>query len=103
MARARKSKTHPLAELPSWAQALAKRYYTRTVSTFMLYGAVRDLQPVMQEDGSEGFGPLKAFLSEELFGSRDHVLFYDRSSGIRTGSPETQADFSRSLAAYDAM
>ena len=37
---------HPLADLPRWAQTLAQRYYTKTVSTFLLYGAVRDLQPV---------------------------------------------------------
>ncbi len=101
MPKARKN--DPLAQLPSWAQTLAQRYYTRTVSTFVLHGAVRDLQPVTQEDGSVGFGPLKTFLSDELFGGRDHVLFYDRSSGIRAALPETQADLGRALAGYDAM
>ena len=43
MAKPRRSKADPLSELPPWAQKLAERYYTRTVSTFLLYGAVRDL------------------------------------------------------------
>lgn len=103
MAKNRRTKDDPLADLPEWARKLAQKYKTRTVSTFIVYGAVRDLQPVTQEDGSRGFGVLKTFLSEELFPGRDHVLFYDRSSGIRSATPETQQDFSRVLTAYDTM
>jgi SpoVK/Ycf46/Vps4 family AAA+-type ATPase len=102
MARNRKN-DDPLAGLPEWAQTLAKRYYTRTVSTFVVYGAVRDLQPVTKDDGSKDFQNLKTFLGQELFGGRDHVLYYDRSSGIRSQAPETQQDFTRAMSAYDAM
>jgi SpoVK/Ycf46/Vps4 family AAA+-type ATPase len=101
--KARKGRADPLSALPRWAQKLAQKYYTRTVSTFLLTGAVRDLQPVTLEDESRGFGTLKAFLAEELFGSRDHVVFYDRSSGIRAASPDTQADLGRALQGYDAI
>lgn len=93
----------PLQRLPLWARKLAERYYTKTVSTFLLHGAVRDLQPVTQDDDSPGFGALRTFLASDLFGSRDHVLFYDRSAGIRGATPEMQQDLSRSMAAYDAM
>ncbi len=103
MAKTKRSKNDPLGDLPAWAQKLAQRYYTRTVSTFLVYGAVRDLQPVTAEDGSPGFGNLRAFLSDELFGGRDHVLFYDRSSGIRASDPETQKDLMRAMAGYDVM
>ncbi len=101
--KSRKKQANPLAGLPGWAQRLAQRYYTRTVSTFLLHGAVRDLQPLSQADGSRGYGTLKAFLSEELFGARDHVVFYDRSSGIRSSTPETQQDLGRALSGYDAI
>ncbi|HEX8700289.1 MAG TPA: AAA family ATPase [Myxococcaceae bacterium] len=102
--KARKSsKADPLAGLPRWAQKLAQKYYTKTVSTFLLYGAVRDLQPITVEDGERGFGTLKTFLSDELFGGRDHVIFYDRSSGIRAASPETQKDLQRAMTGYDAL
>ena len=94
---------NPLASLPPWAQKLAQRYYTRTVSTFVLYGAVRDLQPMSREDGGKSFDNLRRFLAEELFGARDHVIFYDRSSGVRSAAPETQQDLLRMLAGYDSM
>ncbi|MDQ3263306.1 MAG: AAA family ATPase [Myxococcota bacterium] len=104
MARARKvTKSDPLEDLPLWAQKLAQKYYTRTVSTFVLYGAVRDLQPIAQEDGSKEFGTLRTFLSDEMFGGRDHVIFYDRSSGIRAAAPETQQDLARAMSAYDSL
>ena len=104
MAKVRKLyRDDPLAALPAWARKLAERYYTKTVSTFLLYGAVRDLQPISLEDGTTGFGTLKTFLSDELFGGRDRVIFYDRSSGIRASSPESQKDLSRAMAGYDAL
>ncbi len=98
-----KKKDDPLAHLPEWAQKLAQKYYTRTVSTFLVYGAVRDLQPVSHEGDKVEFGPLKSFFQHELFGGRDHVIFYDRSSGIRAAVPESQQDLQRGLAGYDAM
>ena len=100
---ARKKSNDPLAGLPPWAQKLAQRYYTRTVSTFVVYGAVRDLQPVTREDGGVEFANLKQFLSDDLFGGRDHVVFYDRSSGIRAAAAETQQDLNRALAGYDTL
>jgi AAA+ superfamily predicted ATPase len=99
--RTRKA-TDPLADLPPWAQKLAQAYYTKTVSTFMLHGAVRDLQPLGPAD-DRSYGPLKQFLTEELFGGRSHVLHYDRSSGIRAASPDSQKDFTRTLSAYDTL
>ncbi|HME89814.1 MAG TPA: AAA family ATPase, partial [Myxococcaceae bacterium] len=99
----RLNKGDPLAGLPAWARKLAEQYYTKTVSTFLLYGAVRDLQPNTLEDGTGSFATLKTFLSDELFGGRDHVIFYDRSSGIRASSPDTQQDLSRAMAGYDAL
>jgi len=99
----RLKKDDPLAGLPAWAQTLAQRYYTKTVNTFLLHGAVRDLHPSTGEDGQPEFGSLRTFLSEELFGGRDHVLFYDRSSGIRAAHPDTQKDLLRAMQAYDTV
>ncbi len=103
MARARRKSDDPLASLPQWAQKLAERYYTKTVATFLLHGAVRDLQPIDDGQGGKSFVPLRSFLSEELFGSRDLVLFYDRSSGIRAATPEMQRDLIRAVEGYDAL
>ncbi len=104
MARTRKSESaDPLDGLPAWARKLAQAYYTKTVSTFLLHGSVRDLQPLQDAQGGRTFGPLKTFLADELFGGRNHVLFYDRSSGIRAASPDTQKDLARAMAAYDTL
>ena len=99
----RKKTDDPLSSLPTWAQKLAQRYQTRTLSTFVVFGAVRDLQPVTREDGERDFGNLKQFFADELFGARDHVVFYDRSSGIRASQPETQQDLQRVLSGYDTL
>jgi AAA+ superfamily predicted ATPase len=99
---ARKSRSlaaDPLASFPPWARTLAGRYYTKTISTFILHGAVRDLQPAE----GRGFVPLRSFLADELFGSRDLVVFYDRSSGIRLATPEMQKDFMSAVAGYDSL
>lgn len=98
-----KKKDDPLAHLPEWARKLAQKYYTRTVSTFVVFGAVRDLMPIAKGDDAIEFGPLKQFFQSELFGGRDHVIYYDRSSGIRAAVPESQQDLQRGLAGYDAM
>jgi SpoVK/Ycf46/Vps4 family AAA+-type ATPase len=69
----------------------------------LVYGAVRDLQPAVGTDGNPAYVDLRSFFADELFGSRDLVLFYDRSSGIRGASPEVQKDLSRGIAGYDAL
>jgi len=92
-----------IADLPEWAQRLARNYYTKTVTTFLLYGAVRDLQPAFTNEGARRFVPLKQFLSEELFETRDYTIFYDRSTGLRAATPEMQRDLLRAAETYDSM
>jgi AAA+ superfamily predicted ATPase len=101
--RSQSTATDPLAEFPDWARRLAERYYTKTVSTFILHGDVRDLQPAAAPGGGRKFVPLRTFLSDELFGSRDLVAFYDRSSGIRLATPEMQKDFMAAVSGYDTL
>src|SRR5437868_10977021 len=103
MRKSRSLSQDPLASFPAWARMLAERYYTKTISTFILHGAVRDLQPADDGKGGRRFVPLRTFLSDELFGSRDIVAFYDRSSGIRLAIPEMQKDFMAAVAGYDTL
>jgi ATP-dependent 26S proteasome regulatory subunit len=103
MPRRSRSQPDPLATFPEWARRLAERYYTKTVSTFILHGDVRDLQAADDGKGGRRFVPLRTFLSDELFGSRDLVVFYDRSSGIRLATPEMQKDFMAAVAGYDTL
>jgi AAA+ superfamily predicted ATPase len=91
-----------LEALPGWARQLSEKYYSRTLSMFVLYGNVRDLAPLKRADGFE-FLPMRRFLSEALFGKRDLIIMYDRGGGLSFAEPAMQQDFERALAAYDSV
>jgi AAA+ superfamily predicted ATPase len=89
------------AHYPEWAQEFARKYFTKTLNQFILYGNVRDLVP--GGDGGKDYVSLRDFLVEDLFAARDIVLFYDRSSGIHFADKESQKDFNRALSGYDTI
>jgi AAA+ superfamily predicted ATPase len=85
---------------PHWAQEFARKYLSKTVNQFVLHGNVRDLVPAKLQSGYQ-FPRMKNFLSDDLFGSRDIVIFYDRSSGITFRDKKSQQDFARAIAGLD--
>lgn len=87
---------------PEWAQEFAQKYLSRTINQFILHGNVHDLVPLERKDKTD-FVRLKSFLSEEFFGARDYVVFYDRSSGIYFRDKESQKDFNRALSGRDSL
>lgn len=87
---------------PKWGQEFAQKYLSRTVNQFILHGNVHDMVAV-QRDGQAEFLRLKTFLSDEFFGARDYVVFYDRSSGIYFRDQESQKDFNRAVAGRDSL
>jgi AAA+ superfamily predicted ATPase len=89
-------------QMPEWAQALSEKYYSRTLSVFVLYGSVRDLVPFDRGDSTDHV-PLLTFLQQGLFGRRDLVLTYDRGGGLSFAHPDMQADFRNALAGYDSF
>jgi AAA+ superfamily predicted ATPase len=88
--------------MPAWAHLLSEKYYSRTLSVFVLYGNVRDAVPLDRGDTVE-YVPLLAFLNQGLFGRRDLVMTYDRGGGLSFARPEMQADFRNALAGYDSF
>jgi AAA+ superfamily predicted ATPase len=88
--------------MPEWAQSLSEKYYSRTLSMFVLFGSVRDLVPLDRGDTTE-YVPLLAFLQQSLFGRRDLVLTYDRGGGLSFAHPDMQADFRNALSGYDSF
>ncbi|PSQ79176.1 MAG: AAA family ATPase, partial [Bacteroidetes bacterium QS_1_63_11] len=40
------------AHYPSWARELARKYFTKTVATFILHGDIRDVVPAEDRDGN---------------------------------------------------
>lgn len=94
--------SQPPAPMPEWAQSFIEKYYSRTLSVFVLHGNVRDLVPAGRNGGAE-YVPLLAFLSQALFPRRDLVLTYDRGGGLSFAHPEMQNDFRNALAGYDSF
>jgi AAA+ superfamily predicted ATPase len=92
-----------ISTYPDWAQELSNKYYTKTLSQFILYGNVRDFVKLVQSDGKISFDPLRKFFAEALFGGRDLVIFYDRGSGVYFLDAEMRKDFNRALTGYDTM
>jgi AAA+ superfamily predicted ATPase len=90
-----------IKQYPKWAQTLAERYLSRTINQFILHGNVHDLVSISRKDAS--YVRLKTFLSEEFFGARDFVIFYDRSSGIYFRDQTSQEDFNHALAGRDTL
>jgi len=87
---------------PKWAVEFAQKYLSRTINQFILHGNVHDLVPLERKEGAD-FVRLKSFLSEEFFGARDYVIFYDRSSGIYFRDQESQKDFNQALSGRDSL
>ncbi len=88
---------------PDWALEFARKYFTKTLNQFILYGNVRDLVPSRDAENNKTYIPLRDFLAEDLFASRDIVLFYDRSAGIHFHDKESRTDFNRALSGYDTI
>ena len=93
-----------MSHLPRWAQMLAKKYFTKTLSQFVLHGNVRDLVRYEKPGSDEiAYTGLTHFLAKELFAARDIVVFYDRAAGIHfLDHQEAQKDFNRALTGYDS-
>ncbi|SMO77196.1 ATP-binding protein [Fodinibius sediminis] len=87
---------------PQWAREFAQKYLSRTINQFILHGNVYDLVPLKRKKKSE-FVRLKSFLSEEFFGARDFVIFYDRSSGIYFRDEQSRKDFNQALSGRDSL
>ncbi|MFB6278826.1 MAG: ATP-binding protein [Salinibacter sp.] len=91
------------AHYPPWAKELARKYFTKTVSTFILHGDIRDVVPTEDRDGNRIYPPLRRFLTDDLFAARDVIVFYDRSAGIHFADPASRKDFNRALAGQDPL
>ncbi len=88
---------------PDWAREFARKYFTKTLNQFVLYGNVRDLIRTVDMQGNPTYVPLRKFLTDDLFAARDIVVFYDRSSGIHFADKASRQDFNRAVSGYDTI
>ena len=68
---------------PAWARQFAELYLADTNCVFVFHGNVHDLVRCPRSDGSEDYGNLMQFLSEQVFGQWDVVVQYDLAKGLR--------------------
>ena len=98
-------------ELPGWAEEIAGHYFSRTQSTFILHGNVRDLVRVQHRaghkqaeiSGDTEFVPLDEYLWRVLFAKRKFVIKYDLSHGLALADPTVTTEFERILRAIAAV
>ncbi len=79
--------------LPSWAQELSYKYCSKTANLYILSGNIRDFLPHKMKEGEFNFVKIQDYVSEVLFGNRDIIAFYDRSSGVSFCKPEMKRDY----------
>jgi len=91
------------AHYPTWAQELARKYFTKTIAAFILHGDIRDVVPTEDPDGNRIYPPLRRFLTNDLFAARDVIVFYDRSAGIHFADEASKKDFHRALSGHDTV
>ena len=79
--------------LPSWAQELSYKYCSKTANLYILSGNIRDFLPHKMKEGEFNFVKIQDYVAEVLFGNRDIIAFYDRSSGVSFCKPEMKTDY----------
>jgi AAA+ superfamily predicted ATPase len=79
--------------LPSWAQELASKYGSKTANLYILHGNIRDLLPHKRKEDEFTFTRVQEYISDILFGKRDIIAFYDRSSGVTFCEPEMERNY----------
>jgi ATP-dependent 26S proteasome regulatory subunit len=74
--------------LPSWAQELSYKYLSKTANLYILYGNIMDFLPHQMREGEFNFMKIQNYISDVLFGNRDIIAYFDRSSGISFCTPD---------------
>jgi len=85
--------------LPQWAQELAYKYCSKTANLYILHGNIRDFLPHKMNDNEFTFVKIQDYIADVLFGNRDFIAFYDRSSGVGFCNAEMRKDYLECLRA----
>ena len=85
--------------LPAWAQELSYKYLSKTANLYIVHGNIRDFLPHKMNEGEFIFVKIQEYVSEVLFGNRDIIVFWDRSSGVGFCTPEMRRDYLKAMLA----
>ncbi|MDR1307762.1 MAG: AAA family ATPase [Treponema sp.] len=84
--------------LPSWAQEFAYKYGSKTANLYILHGNIRDFLPHQGNAGEFTFTRIQDYIAEYIFGNRNIIVFYDRSSGVVFLNEEMALDYQKCMA-----
>jgi AAA+ superfamily predicted ATPase len=84
--------------LPSWAQELSYKYCSKTTNLYLIHGNIRDFLPNKMVEGDFIFVRIQEFISEVLFGNKDVIIFFDRSSGVNFCTVEMRREYLAAMA-----
>jgi ATP-dependent Zn protease len=79
--------------LPSWAQELSYKYCSKTANLYVVYGNIRDYLPHKMHEEEFIFVKIQNYISDILFGNKDIIIYYDRSSGITFCKSEMKQEY----------
>ncbi len=79
--------------LPDWAQELSYKYCSKTANLYVVFGNIRDFLPHKMNEGEFTFVKIQSYISEVLFGNRDIIIYYDRSSGTSFCRQEMRQEY----------
>ncbi|MCL1812397.1 MAG: AAA family ATPase [Treponema sp.] len=68
--------------LPDWTREFANKYGSNTANLYILHGNIRDYLPHQSNAGEFTFTRIQNYISEQIFGNQNIIVFYDRSSGV---------------------
>ena len=85
--------------LPAWAQELSVKYCSKTANLYFVHGNIRDFLPHQMNEGEFMFVRIQDYISEVLFGNRDIIVFYDKSSGISFCMSQMEKDYLKAMTA----
>ena len=84
--------------LPFWAQELSYKYCSKTANLYIVNGNIRDFLPNKMYEGDFVFVRIQEFISEVLFGNRDIIIYYDRSSGVNFCTGDMRREYLSTMA-----
>ncbi len=83
--------------LPAWAQELSYKYLSKTTNLYIIHGNIRDFLPHKMNEGEFNFVKIQDYISEVMFGNRDIIVFWDRSSGVSFCTDDMQRDYLKAM------
>ncbi|MDR1507006.1 MAG: AAA family ATPase [Treponema sp.] len=83
--------------LPEWAREFAYKYGSSTANLYILHGNIRDFLPHKSNAGEFTFTRIQEYIAERIFGNRNVIVFYDRSSGVVFLNKDMTRDYQKAM------